>query len=65
MSGVLVQSLHYDEAGNQKKIIINDRETEFLKLACTELTYKEIADRMCLAPERSTVTARHFLKNSR
>ena len=50
VSGVLVQSLHYDDAGNQKKIIINDRETEFLKLACTELTYKEIADRMCLAP---------------
>jgi two-component system invasion response regulator UvrY len=50
VSGALVQSLHYDDAGNQKKININDRETEFLKLACTELTYKEIADRMCLAP---------------
>ena len=50
VSGVLVQSLHHDEPGNQKKISINDRETEFLKLACTELTYKEIADRMCLAP---------------
>ena len=35
---------------NQKKVNINDRETEFLKFACTELTYKEIADRMCLAP---------------
>jgi two-component system, NarL family, invasion response regulator UvrY len=50
VSGVLVQSLHYDDAGNQKKININDREAEFLKFACTELTYKEIADRMCLAP---------------
>ncbi len=29
---------------------LNDRELLFLKLACTELTYKEIADRMCLAP---------------
>lgn len=28
---------------------LNDRLAEFLKLACTELTYKEIADRMCLS----------------
>lgn len=28
----------------------NEREMEFLRLACTELTYKEIADKMCLAP---------------
>ena len=50
VSGVLVQSLHYDDPGKQKKLNINDRETAFLKFACTELTYKEIADRMCLAP---------------
>jgi len=29
---------------------LNDRETEFLKLACTELTYKEIADKMFVSP---------------
>ena len=29
---------------------LNDREIEFLKYACTELTYKEIADKMCLSP---------------
>ena len=29
---------------------LNDRETEFLKLACTEMTYKEIADKMNLSP---------------
>lgn len=28
------------------KTELNNRETEFLKLACTELTYKEIADQM-------------------
>ena len=50
VSGVLVHSLHSDEPGNQRKVNINERETEFLKLACTEMTYKEIADRMCLAP---------------
>lgn len=29
---------------------LNDRELEFLKYACTELTYKEIADKMFLSP---------------
>jgi two-component system, NarL family, invasion response regulator UvrY len=29
---------------------LNEREVEFLKLACTELTYKEIADQMFLSP---------------
>jgi two-component system invasion response regulator UvrY len=29
---------------------LNERELEFLKLACTELTYKEIADKMFLSP---------------
>jgi two-component system invasion response regulator UvrY len=28
---------------------LNAKETEFLKLACTELTYKDIADKMCLS----------------
>ncbi len=31
-------------------IALNEREREFLKLACSELTYKEIADIMCLSP---------------
>jgi len=29
---------------------INDRENEFLRLACSELTYKEIASKMFVAP---------------
>lgn len=29
---------------------LNERETAFLKLVCTELTYKEIADKMCVSP---------------
>jgi len=28
---------------------LNEREVEFLKYACTELTYKEIANKMCLS----------------
>ncbi|KYP15732.1 response regulator transcription factor [Flavihumibacter sp. CACIAM 22H1] len=30
--------------------ILNDREIEFLRYACTELTYKEIASKMYLSP---------------
>ena len=33
-----------------KTLGLNDRELEFLKLACTELTYKEIAEKMFLSP---------------
>ena len=29
---------------------LNDREVEFIKLACSELTYREIADKMFLSP---------------
>ena len=29
---------------------VTHREAEFLKLACTEMTYKEIAEQMCLSP---------------
>lgn len=31
-------------------VTLQGREEEFLRLACTELTYKEIADQMCLSP---------------
>lgn len=38
---------------NEKKSTINlkERELEFLKLACSERTYKDIADEMCLSPK--------------
>jgi DNA-binding NarL/FixJ family response regulator len=28
---------------------LSERDTEFLKLTCTELTYKEIADKLCVS----------------
>ncbi len=36
-------------APTEQPVALNAREMEFLKWACTELTYKEIADRMCLS----------------
>ena len=29
---------------------LKDRELEFIRLACSELTYREIADQMCVSP---------------
>ena len=43
----LVKNLNSPQNINQVKL--NDREKEFLKLASTELTYKEIADKMFLS----------------
>lgn len=34
-----------------KKIKLSPKQTEFIKLACSEMTYKEIADEMCVSPK--------------
>lgn len=47
VSGFLINKLNQ----NENKIVLKDREVEFIKLACTEKTYKEIADGMCLSPK--------------
>jgi DNA-binding NarL/FixJ family response regulator len=39
-------------SGNiEKELTFKERELAFMKLSCTELTYKEIADKMCLSPK--------------
>ncbi len=53
VTGKLIHTINtLDENNSQAKNIIklNDREITFLKLACTELTYKEIADKMFVSP---------------
>ena len=53
VTGRLIHTINKldDDDNNTKNLIqLNDRELEFLKLACSELTYKEIADRMFLSP---------------
>ena len=40
-----------DNDGDVKNLVqLNAREIDFLKYACTEMTYKEIADKMFLSP---------------
>lgn len=52
VTGKLVHSIAGAEEENdsQKLLGLSDRETEFLKLACSELSYKEIAAQMHLSP---------------
>jgi len=50
VSGKLIHSLNHEEETNNLKIKFTDREFEFIKLACSELAYKEIAAEMHLSP---------------
>jgi len=53
VTGRLVHSISGvdDESQHSQQVIqLTEREIEFLKLACTEMTYKEIAAKMYLSP---------------
>ena len=52
ITGKLLHTINSsDEEGTTRKVLnLNDREMEFLKLSCSEMTYKEIADKMHLSP---------------
>jgi two-component system invasion response regulator UvrY len=45
-----ISQLDEDDELVKNLVLLNNRETEFLKLICSELTYKEIADKMFLSP---------------
>jgi len=52
VTGKLIHSINkLDEDSDVRNLVqLNDREIDFLKYACTEMTYKEIADKMFLSP---------------
>ncbi len=53
VSGKLIHAINkIDDEGSDVHTVnnLNDRETDFLKYACTEMTYKEIADKMFVSP---------------
>jgi len=54
ITGRLIHNLTHGSAEaaseNATRLKLNGKEIEFLKLACTEMTYKEIADKMSLSP---------------
>jgi len=48
VTGRMLHILH--DPATRAALDINEREQQFLKLCCSELTYKEIADKMYLSP---------------
>lgn len=51
VTGRLVHNITADDHKNSDNTThLTDKEIEFLKLACSELTYKEIADKLHLSP---------------
>jgi DNA-binding NarL/FixJ family response regulator len=52
VSGLLIHRIHeeYDRPGSATEVKLNERETQFLILSCTEMTYKEIAKEMNVSP---------------
>ncbi|MEO7306122.1 MAG: response regulator transcription factor [Ferruginibacter sp.] len=45
-----INKLDDNNDGLKSLVPLNDRETDFLKYTCSELTYKEIADKMFVSP---------------
>jgi len=65
VTNLLLGSLNPKE---NKEVTLRDREVEFIKHACTEKTYKEIANDMCLSPKtiegyRDSIFEKLNLKN--
>lgn len=50
VSGKLVSGLNKYADLEEKPVLLNEREKEFLQWACSELSYKDIADKMNLSP---------------
>lgn len=51
LTGKLIRALQADSTPGEPGHRLNEREVQFLEYCCTELTYKEIADKMCLSPK--------------
>lgn len=52
VTGKLIHTINkMDEDADMRNLAhLNEKEIQFLRLACTEMTYKEIADKMFLSP---------------
>jgi two-component system, NarL family, invasion response regulator UvrY len=46
VSEKLVTGLHTGNAAEEKEVVLNEKEKEFLRWTCTELAYKDIATKM-------------------
>jgi DNA-binding NarL/FixJ family response regulator len=50
VSGKLVLGLHQEAEPTEKEVVLQEKEREFLRWVCSELSYKEIAEKMFLSP---------------
>jgi two-component system, NarL family, invasion response regulator UvrY len=50
VSNKLVSGLHQDADQPLKETVLNEREREFLRWTCSELSYKDIAEKMFVSP---------------
>lgn len=50
VSDKLVSGLHKGIEQEEGEVVLNEKEREFLRLTCTELAYKDIAEKMNLSP---------------
>jgi two-component system, NarL family, invasion response regulator UvrY len=50
VSGKLISGLHHDADQPLRELLLNEKEREFLRWTCTELSYKEIAEKMFISP---------------
>jgi len=50
ISEKLVSGLHHDPEPGAKEVLLNERERDFLRWTCSELSYKDIAAKMALSP---------------
>jgi DNA-binding NarL/FixJ family response regulator len=50
VSDKLVSGLHKDVDKDESPVLLNEKEREFLRWTCSELSYKEIAEKMYLSP---------------
>lgn len=50
VSGKVISGLHKDYHQPLEPVMLIDKEKEFLRLVCTELPYKDIAEQLCVSP---------------
>lgn len=50
ISGKIISGLHKDIDMPEEPIVLNEKEKEFMRWVCTELTYKDIAAKMFVSP---------------
>jgi DNA-binding NarL/FixJ family response regulator len=50
ISGKIISGLHKDAGRDEEPVVLSEKEKEFLRLICTEITYKDIAAKMFVSP---------------